>query len=71
MVQLSAEAQAALILFDAQKFVAGRIEGCWGSWWILDGLKWQIIEKLSCSEREFVVAVIRAYNLRNSEKFAA
>ena len=52
MIHLSAEAEAALMLFEAQKFVAGRIEGCWGSWWILDGLKWQIINSLPDAERD-------------------
>jgi len=68
---LSEQAEAALILFNARKVVAGRIEGVWGSWWIMDGLMWQIIDTLPQSERDVVVAVISAYNLRNSAKYAA
>lgn len=71
MIHLSAEAEAALMLFEAQKFVAGRIEGCWGSWWILDGLKWQIINSLPDAERDVVTAVVRSYVMRQSRKFAA
>lgn len=71
MIHLSPDAQGALILFEAQKFVAGRIEGCWGSWWILDGLKWQIINSLPDNEREVVTAVVRSYVMRQSQKFAA
>ena len=68
---LSEQASAALILFNACKVVAGRIEGVWGSWWILDGLMWQIIDTLPQAEREVVIAVISAHSLRNGAKFAA
>jgi hypothetical protein len=68
---LSEQAEAALILFSARKVVAGRIEGVWGSWWILDGLMWQIIDTLSQSEHDVMLAILDAYNLRNGAKYAA
>jgi hypothetical protein len=61
-MELSKQAQAALILHDASKLVSGR---CDGSWWIIDRRKWEVIETLEGgSEHAFILAVIRADHQR-------
>jgi hypothetical protein len=57
-MELSKQAQAALILHDASKLVSGR---CDGSWWIIDARKWEVIETLEAGpEHAFILALIRA-----------
>lgn len=62
MVELSQTAQAALILHNAKKLVAGRFDG---AWWILDAAMWSLVSSLPVgAEHSFVLAVIHSYTLR-------
>jgi hypothetical protein len=55
---------AALTLQTAKRLVGGR---CDGAWWMLDAALWDIIwNDLNLDEREFIVALIHAYNLRRA-----